>query len=112
MIMTREYSIIEILKSPTKSLATLFVFILLIGVVFYILNNSKVDKSQAVCHISYFVIMDTAGSPIGIPQYRLNQFVDTIDRNSSVNISMKLYHEKMTIVLKGESTFFFCQNLQ
>ena len=50
--------------------------------------------------------MDAAVSPMGIPQYRLNQFVDAIESNSGVNLSMKLYHEKMTIVLKGERAVF------
>jgi hypothetical protein len=98
--MTKEITIAEFITVPLKSTKFLLIIILIVGVVFLCLWAVRDKDGEAFCNIKYIIISDSTGTPIGTPQYRLNNFLRITDKPQN-QFQMKLYHDQMTLVLKG-----------
>lgn len=101
--MPEEITIVNIINAPLKRLKLLLLCILIVGVVSLYIGAGRGKESEAVCNIKYIIITDSTGTPIGTPQYRLNNFLNIADKTHLDQFVMRLYQDHMTLVLKGKS---------
>jgi len=101
--MPEKITILNIITAPLKSGKLLLLCVLIIGVVFLYLWAGRGKESEAVCNIKYIIITDSTGTPIGTPQYRLNNFLNIADKTHLDQFIMRLYQDHMTLVLKGRN---------
>ena len=96
-------SFVKIIMRPLQNLKIFAVPFILMALVFSLLLYKGNREPESVCNIKFNIIASPTGALIGVPQFRLNKFLDLVGKTKIDDVVMRLYQNNMTILAKGRN---------